>query len=425
MQQDYLGMFGPAGEDVALRAQQEQQAMQLAQMSPRAQVNYGAIRGGQMLGDGIGAVLKSASGQTSPENAVRAQLAAAGVSPSDPEKFYPVLIAILQRNGMLPQAMAAAREFEAWKLKQREQTRKEEKDDSDARLRQLRIEQYDPRSALQKNIDSLQKLMAARDALPEGSPERKNADVAIERMKDAIAKTHKGMVKIVDAGDKVEIINAEDGTAIRTLTKGAAPRAPGSGGSGNGSGAAAESGIKIGLTPDRERAVLRGTKTGRLYVHDATGAMVPYAGEYLPTETEGEARARGFGGRMDSANDQIDGAAARLGETRAKLYFSLDQSPVKQAAVLATMSAAEKQYVTAVREFLNANLRYDSGAAVPESEYPKYMDALIPYDGDSPERVAQKRRNRENATNLIIRRKGNGAEKPSGLPPGVTVRVKG
>jgi hypothetical protein len=43
------------------------------------------------------------------------------------------------------------------------------------------------------------------------------------------------------------------------------------------------------------------------------------------------------------------------------------------------------------RGFLNAILRDESGAAVPEQEYPRYLAALIPQYGDSPERRAAKR----------------------------------
>ena len=128
-QQNYLGMFGMAGEEAARAAAlnaQRQQAAQLAQMTPQQQVGYGRVRGGQMLGAGVGDLLRTGVGAATGVDtrnaaevarAVREQLAAANIDPTDIDKFYPALIQILQRNGMMAEAMAATREYEDLKLK--------------------------------------------------------------------------------------------------------------------------------------------------------------------------------------------------------------------------------------------------------------------------------------------------------------------
>lgn len=57
----------------------------------------------------------------------------------------------------------------------------------------------------------------------------------------------------------------------------------------------------------------------------------------------------------------------------------------------------DQDYQTSSTAFLNAVLRDESGAAVPESEYPRYIAALIPSAGDTEKNVATKRALMENA----------------------------
>jgi hypothetical protein len=57
------------------------------------------------------------------------------------------------------------------------------------------------------------------------------------------------------------------------------------------------------------------------------------------------------------------------------------------------IDAAGQEFETYATNFLNAVLRDESGAAVPVSEYPKYIATMIPTYGDTPERIAAKRHN--------------------------------
>lgn len=57
------------------------------------------------------------------------------------------------------------------------------------------------------------------------------------------------------------------------------------------------------------------------------------------------------------------------------------------------LAPQDQVYMTQALKFLNAVLRDESGAAVPESEYPRYIASLIPSYGDGPEQIAAKREN--------------------------------
>jgi len=229
-----LGLGAPEAMEAAEQQARRQRAMEYARLTPAQQSSYNASNAAQMVGQGMGSLVGQGVGMLTgsdmrdPAQKVRGvqqQMAQAlqGVDPSDIDKAYPIMIGILRDNGMVPEAMAMAKEYEDLKQKKATHTRLETKDANDARLRQLRLDQHDPRSALQKNVDGLQALMTKRDQLPEGSPERKNADQAIVRMQEAISKTHYGMVTFNDLGDRVEVVNKEDGNVIRTVLKGNDP----------------------------------------------------------------------------------------------------------------------------------------------------------------------------------------------------------
>lgn len=71
-----------------------------------------------------------------------------------------------------------------------------------------------------------------------------------------------------------------------------------------------------------------------------------------------------------------------------------------------TLDPQAQLFDTYSRGFLNAVLRDESGAAVPEQEYPRYLAALIPQAGDTPERIAAKRQLMEAA--IAAREQGFG-----------------
>ena len=235
------GMLGLGAAD-ALDAQANEarraRAMDYARLTPAQQSSFNASNTSQMVGEGMGGLIGHGIGaltgtdtRSTPDKmrAVQQQMTQAlqGVNPEDIDKAYPIMIRILQQNGMTPEAMAMAQEYEKLKNTKRTADRLETKEANDVRLRQLKLDQHDPRSPLQKSIKGLEDLMAKRDAMPEGSQQRANADVAIETMIGNISKETKGSVVTVDAGDYMEIINKEDGTLIRRIAKGNDPNKKG------------------------------------------------------------------------------------------------------------------------------------------------------------------------------------------------------
>jgi hypothetical protein len=97
---------------------------------------------------------------------------------------------------------------------------------------------------------------------------------------------------------------------------------------------------------------------------------------------------------MDALLDQGNYVPSFNGQILNKLATRADgtlTTDLVAAVANGAMNAEDQQYWTAAGNFLNAVLRDESGAAVPEQEYPRYLAALIPQSGDSPERIAQKR----------------------------------
>ncbi len=71
-----------------------------------------------------------------------------------------------------------------------------------------------------------------------------------------------------------------------------------------------------------------------------------------------------------------------------------------------------QQYQQAKDDFINAQLRRESGAAISQSEYATADKQYFPQPGDSQEVIAQKRQNRENVLQSLEREAGPAYERP-------------
>lgn len=94
-----------------------------------------------------------------------------------------------------------------------------------------------------------------------------------------------------------------------------------------------------------------------------------------------------------------------------------------------------QKFDQAKRDFVNAVLRRESGAAISQSEFDNAHKQYFPQPGDTPERIAEKRRNRQDAIAGVAGGGGptykppasfgpNGELVPSGAPPRGTVQPK-
>lgn len=116
-----------------------------------------------------------------------------------------------------------------------------------------------------------------------------------------------------------------------------------------------------------------------------------------PKLTEGQTNALAFGGRMKNANELL----SQIDAEGTDFYQGLvGQLPMGLGNYLQTPQY--QRYSQAKRDFINAILRKESGAAIAESEFANAERQYFPQPGDSPEVIQQKRENRELATTLML-----------------------
>jgi hypothetical protein len=119
------------------------------------------------------------------------------------------------------------------------------------------------------------------------------------------------------------------------------------------------------------------------------------AGSDLPALSATEANATGFYNRMHKAHitlldDALDGATL---ENQGTNFFSDVASDLPGGNYL--VPEEYQIYAQAKRDFINANLRQESGAAISDSEFASANAQYFPMPGDGPAVIEQKRRNRE------------------------------
>lgn len=114
-----------------------------------------------------------------------------------------------------------------------------------------------------------------------------------------------------------------------------------------------------------------------------------------------QSKALQFGTRMQEAGSVID-RMATAGVTQPGLIKRGADAVGLGGLANFTQSAEQQQVEQAQRDFINAVLRRESGAAIADSEFANANKQYFIQPGDSPEVQAQKRRNREIATAGIL-----------------------
>jgi hypothetical protein len=166
------------------------------------------------------------------------------------------------------------------------------------------------------------------------------------------------------------------------------------------------------------------------YVPKAPGGQfVPLSGmQERPAKapTEGQAKALLFGSRMLEADAALDKMQKEGYLTPSFAKQNAESVPLigRGLAALTNMtpivSDQEQQIEQAQRDFINAVLRRESGAAIPEPEFENARKQYFPQFGDSEKVIAQKKKNRETATQGILYEAGphsKGLQKPQGTQP--------
>lgn len=120
----------------------------------------------------------------------------------------------------------------------------------------------------------------------------------------------------------------------------------------------------------------------------------PPTGEQLKTA--------GFWDRAERANMDFDDLEAKgypapqnYGHQQLISTYLSTSSESMKAVSKSMMSEQDINYANASQSFINAILRKDSGAAIPDSEYAKYK-YMLPEQGDSPQVLANKKSERQN-----------------------------
>lgn len=192
---------------------------------------------------------------------------------------------------------------------------------------------------------------------------------------------------------------------------------------------------------DAIRAGNTGVPSGYRVKTDGTGLEPIPGGPQDPNTPKGkntlndtQAKALQFGSRMQASEGILDKLATQGVNQPGLIKRGADAIGLGGAANF-TQSAAQQQVEQAQRDFINAALRRESGAAIADSEFANARQQYFPQPGDSTEVIAQKKQNRELATRGILaevpesERRLTQVNAPAsatpaaGLPPGMSRQV--
>lgn len=128
------------------------------------------------------------------------------------------------------------------------------------------------------------------------------------------------------------------------------------------------------------------------------------AAEKAPTEFQGKSAA--FGLRADEANKTLNNLQGQYSPTAINSKLSAENTPFLGGILGATtnkfaLSPQDQQAEQAQRDFVNAILRQESGAAIGVSEFDNARKQYFPQPGDSQQVINQKARNRQLAVQAL------------------------
>lgn len=180
---------------------------------------------------------------------------------------------------------------------------------------------------------------------------------------------------------------------------------------------------RAGLQFDPERGVVVDTRSGTAAPVQMGGAPLGQKDKPL-TEVQGKATA--FALRQDDANKVIQSLEGKKGFDPAAVSSQLAGQSGMKAPLNYMASADAQRYEQAKRNWVTANLRLESGAAIPDAELAQEYRKWFPIPGDGPEVIKQKSEARKVAEQAIKVQAGTGLSKvPQKAPEGKTVVRRG
>lgn len=159
---------------------------------------------------------------------------------------------------------------------------------------------------------------------------------------------------------------------------------------------------------------------------DGTMSFIP-GGPADPTSTGGKAptefqgKSAGFGARAEQADKLISGLAGKYSPAKVNAKLSAENTPliggIAGAAANTLLGENEQQAEQAQRDFINAILRQESGAAIGMGEFENARRQYFPQPGDKPGVLEQKAANRKLAVQGLKGSAGKAAfSAPSSAP---------
>ena len=113
--------------------------------------------------------------------------------------------------------------------------------------------------------------------------------------------------------------------------------------------------------------------------------------------TEYQGKSLGFGLRAEDANSNLEKVGTGYSQLAIDAARKVEDLPGVGTGAYALLSPESKQALQAQRNFINAVLRQESGAAIAPSEFTNAQKQYFPQPGDDKETLKQKSDNRKRA----------------------------
>ena len=113
--------------------------------------------------------------------------------------------------------------------------------------------------------------------------------------------------------------------------------------------------------------------------------------------TEYQGKSLGFGLRAEDANSNLEKVGTGYSQLAIDAARKVEDVPGVGTGAYALLSPESKQAMQAQRNFINAVLRQESGAAIAPSEFTNAQKQYFPQPGDDKETLKQKSDNRKRA----------------------------
>jgi len=141
--------------------------------------------------------------------------------------------------------------------------------------------------------------------------------------------------------------------------------------------------------------------TSFVRINPRTGELSPLGAPQAPSQpnnpfaygkqNEGQSKDSGYANRLFDAEQTLRDPGVIEAGTSLK-QKGLEAVPVAGAYLT---SPERQKYDQSARNFINGVLRRESGAAISQSEFDNAYKQYLPQPGDSPERLAEKQKNRQ------------------------------